>query len=148
MKWRSEEDRTVVVRAVFVVDLFGEVLDEEGLFGGEAEDVVLGDPAVLAPDALGGQPQPGAGPGVAVVHNEAALLVLDLGVVGGDALVEEADVGFLSLADADGVVVLEDGPVGGLVVGLLELELDDALVEVLSRLPGTCLRMTTLISTS
>jgi hypothetical protein len=52
-------------------------------------------------------------------------------VVAGDALVEESDVGFLSLPDPDSVVVLEDGPVRRLVVGFLELEFYDSLVDIL-----------------
>ena len=63
-------------------------------------------------------------------------------------MVEEPDVRFFSLADAYSVVVLEDGSVGRLVVGFLELKLDDPFIEILSLFASTCLRMTTLISTS
>ena len=130
------------------MDLLGEILNKEGLLGGDAKDIVFADPAILTPDSLAGQPQPGARPGVAVIHHKAPLLVLDLGVVGGYALVEEPDVRFFSLADAYSVVVLEDGSVGRLVVGFLELKLDDPFIEILSLFASTCLRMTTLISTS
>lgn len=59
----------------FESDLLSEVLDQEGLLGGYPEDVILAEFAVVAPDAFGGQPQPGAGARVAVVHEEAALLI-------------------------------------------------------------------------
>lgn len=53
-------------------------------------------------------------------------------MVGGYALVVELDMGVLGLANPDRVVVLEDRPVGGLVVRLVELELYDPLVHVLN----------------
>lgn len=69
-------------------------------------------------------------------------------MVGGDALVVELDVRVLRLAEAHRVVVLEDGAVGRLVLRLLELELDDALVDVLSGERLTFFMMMTLNSTS
>jgi hypothetical protein len=54
----------------------------------------------------------------------------------------------LRLSDTDSIVVLEDGAVGRFVVGFLELELDDALVDVLSGGRGTFLMIRTLNSTS
>lgn len=69
-------------------------------------------------------------------------------MIGGNALVEEADMGLFRLADPDSVVVLQDGPVGRLVVRLLELELYHALVHVLPRHLLTLFTMTTFSSTS
>ena len=75
-----------------VGDGVSDMLEVEGLLGGDPKDVVLGKLAIRTPDSLAGEPEPSAGPGIAVVHDELALLVLDLGVVGGNALVGQPDV--------------------------------------------------------
>jgi len=120
-----------VVTVALVANLFGDVLNIEGLLGGDPEDIILGEPAVGTAHPLAGEPQPGPSPGVAVVHDKLALLVLDLCVVGGYALVGESDVRLLGLADAHCVVVFEDGAVGWFVFGFFELELYDPFVHVL-----------------
>lgn len=110
---------------------FSDVLDQEGLLGGNTDDVVLRQLPVLTADAFAAEPQPCSRTCVAVVHHEASLLVLDFGVIGADALIGEPNMTLLGLADAHSVVVLEDGSVGRLVFGLLELEFDHSFVDVL-----------------
>ncbi len=63
-------------------------------------------------------------------------------------MVVEFYVRILCLPNANSVVVLEDGAIGWFVVWLLELKLDNALIDVLSRQVGTFLMISTLNSTS
>lgn len=121
---------SILISAGGELDALGDVLNQEGFFGGNADDIHARKPAVCAPDALTGQPQPSAGARVAVIHDKPSLFILYLGVVGGDTLVAQPNVRVLCLSDANCIVVLENGAVRWLIVRFFELKLDDALVDI------------------
>lgn len=64
------------------------------------------------------------------------------------ALIGQFYMGVLCFSNSNCIIILEDGAVGGFIVGFLELEFDHSLVDVLTPILCTFFRIRTRNSTS